>query len=156
MAKVKAKKKQIKAKVRTNSKSQKVKIKSKTMNPKARKGKAAKVSPVKIKPVKVKVAPPPSAFFSPLNDRVLVFQSGHSDRTPGGLYIPETVTDKPLKGEVLAVGSGRRNKRGAVRPLQIKIGDTVVFAPHSGNKIEHQGREYLILREDEIIGTIEE
>ncbi len=78
--------------------------------------------------------------------------AGVSEKTAGGLFIPGTVSERPQKGEVLASGRGRRNKKGQVRPLDVKVGDTVLFPKFAGTTIEVSGEELLILREDEVLG----
>jgi chaperonin GroES len=93
-------------------------------------------------------------FFSPLDDRVLVLPEGKSDRTAGGLFIPETVQDRPLRGKVVAVGHGRRGKKGDIKPLDVKLGDEVLYGPYTGVNLELRGQDVLILREEEILAVV--
>jgi chaperonin GroES len=92
----------------------------------------------------------------PLYDRLLIKRIEAEERTKGGIIIPETAKEKPAKGEVLAVGQGKRNKDGKRIPLDIKQGDRVLFAKYSGNEIKIDDEEHLILREDEILAVIED
>ncbi len=92
--------------------------------------------------------------FKPLYEHLLIQQEGESDRTPGGLYIPTMALDRPAKGKVLAVGKGRLNKKGALRPLDIKIGEIIIFGKYAGSKIMIEGAEYLILKESEVLGVV--
>ncbi len=93
--------------------------------------------------------------FRPLYDRVLVRRIEGEERTEGGLYIPDTAKKKPIQGEVLAVGQGKLMDSGELRPLQVKVGDRVLFGQYSGQEIKIDGEEYLILREDEVLGIVE-
>ena len=92
--------------------------------------------------------------FSPLDDRVLIRREGASDRTPGGLYIPESASDRPLRGKVLAIGPGRRNKKGQIRPMDVQVGDQIIFSDYAGVSVHWQGEDLLILREEEILGVM--
>jgi chaperonin GroES len=92
--------------------------------------------------------------FSPLGDRVLIIQADAFDKTPGGLFIPATVVDKPLRGKVLAVGTGTRNKKGVIRPLDVHIGDEVMFGKYAGSEIKINNKNYLLVSEAEIIGVV--
>ena len=91
----------------------------------------------------------------PLNDRVLVRRFEGEEKTKSGLYIPNTAKEKPAQGEVVAVGPGKLNENGERTPLEIKVGDTVLFGKYSGTDIKVDGVEHLILREDEILGIVE-
>ena len=93
--------------------------------------------------------------FRPLYDRILVRRISEEERTKGGLYIPDTAKQKPIQGEVLAVGQGKLMDSGELRPLQVKVGDRVLFGQYAGTEIKMDGEEYLILREDEVLGIIE-
>lgn len=93
-------------------------------------------------------------MFTPLDDRVVVEHAVAATRTPGGLYIPDTVQDRPSEGRVLAVGRGHRDKKGRLRPLDVRPGDTVLFGEYSGSKIELMGRQVVVLRENEILGVV--
>jgi chaperonin GroES len=96
-------------------------------------------------------------LFSPLDDRILVSQAKESNRTAGGLYIPDSVAgeDRPRQGKVVAVGPGHRNKKGRLRPLDVKIGDQVMFNQFSGSELKIADLELVCLREEEIIAVID-
>ncbi len=91
----------------------------------------------------------------PLHDRILVRRVAEEEKTAGGIIIPDSAKEKPAEGEVIAVGSGKANEKGVVRPLDVKTGDRILFGKYSGNEIKIEGVEHLILREDEILGVIE-
>jgi chaperonin GroES len=91
----------------------------------------------------------------PLRDRVLVRRLEEEEQKSGGIIIPDTAKEKPAEGEVVAVGPGKPNDKGAVRPLEVKKGDRVLFGKYSGNEIKIDGVEHIILREDEVLGIIE-
>ncbi len=93
--------------------------------------------------------------FRPLQDRILVKRVESEERTAGGLIIPDTAKEKPQQGEVMAVGNGKRLEDGKVQPLDVKVGDRILFGKYSGSEIKIDGTEHLILREDEILGIIE-
>lgn len=95
-------------------------------------------------------------LFHPLDDRILLERTGASERTAGGLYIPSSAADadRPVEGMVLAVGRGHRSKRGGLRPLDVKPGDKVIYRQFSGSEIELDGEEYLVLREEDLLGII--
>ncbi len=93
--------------------------------------------------------------FRPLRDRVLVRYSDEPEKSSGGLYIPETAKEKPQKGEVMEVGPGRLTDDGKVIQMEIKIGDTVLFEKYSGSKIHLDETEHLIIREDDILGIVQ-
>lgn len=91
----------------------------------------------------------------PLNDRVLVKRVETEEKTAGGIIIPETAKEKPMEGEVVAVGEGRVLENGQVRPLEVKVGDRVFFRKYAGTDVTIDGVEHLILREDEILAVAE-
>jgi len=91
----------------------------------------------------------------PLQDRVIVRRVKEEDKTKGGLYIPDTAKEKPIEGNVIAVGNGKVNEDGSVRKLDIKAGDRVLFGKYSGTEVKIDGEEHLILREDDILGVLE-
>jgi chaperonin GroES len=92
----------------------------------------------------------------PLYDRIVVKRIEQSEELQGGLYIPDTAKEKPQEGEVVAVGKGKRLEDGKVVPLDVKVGDRVLFGKYSGSDIPKAfGDEFLIMREDEILGIIE-
>jgi len=93
--------------------------------------------------------------FRPLYDRILVQRMEEEDKTAGGIYIPETAKEKPIQGKVIATGKGKIQDDGKVRELDVKKGDTVLFGKYSGTDIKFGGEEYLILREDDVLGIIE-
>ena len=90
----------------------------------------------------------------PLQDRILVRRVQEEDKTKGGIIIPDTAKEKPIEGEVMAVGSGKVTDKGDVRPLEVKKGDRILFGKYSGTEVKVEGVEHLILREDEVLGVI--
>ncbi len=93
--------------------------------------------------------------FKPLRDRVLVKYSEEAERTAGGLYIPDTAKEKPQKGEIVAVGPGRVTDDGKLQAISVKVGDIVLFDKYSGSKVTMDDAEYLIIREEDILGIVE-
>lgn len=91
----------------------------------------------------------------PLQDRVLVRRMEDETTTAGGIVIPDNAKEKPSRGEVLSVGNGKYLDNGQVRPLDVKVGDTVLFGKYSGNEVKVDGEELLVMREDDIMGIIE-
>jgi chaperonin GroES len=91
----------------------------------------------------------------PLYDRILVRRVAEEEKTKGGIIIPDSAKEKPSEGEVVAVGSGKVNEKGELRPLEVKQGDRILFGKYSGNEIKVGGDELIILREDEVLGVIE-
>jgi chaperonin GroES len=91
----------------------------------------------------------------PLHDRILVERVEEQEQRVGGIIIPDTAKEKPQQGRVVAVGNGRRTDKGEVVPLDLKAGDTVLFGKYAGTEIKIDGREYLIVREDEVLGVVE-
>jgi chaperonin GroES len=92
----------------------------------------------------------------PLYDRIVVKRlDDETDKTAGGLFIPDSAKEKPQQGEVVAVGQGKRNDEGKLIPLDVKAGDRILFGKYSGSDIKSDGHEYLIMREDEVLGVIE-
>ena len=91
----------------------------------------------------------------PLHDRVIVKRLDEEERTKGGLYIPDTAKEKPIQGEILAVGSGKRDKDGKLIALDVKEGDRILFSKYAGTEVKLDGEERLILREDDILGVVE-
>jgi chaperonin GroES len=90
----------------------------------------------------------------PLRDRILVERIEEQEQRVGGIIIPDTAKEKPQQGKVVAVGKGRVNDKGEVFPLDVKEGDTVLFGKYAGSEIKVDGKEYLILREDEVLGVV--
>jgi len=93
--------------------------------------------------------------FRPLHDRVLVRRLDAEEKTAGGIILPDTAQEKPMQGEVIAVGSGSRNDQGDVTPLDVKAGDTVLFGKWSGTEIKLDGQDLLIMKESDIMGILE-
>jgi chaperonin GroES len=91
----------------------------------------------------------------PLRDRLLVERIEEQEQRVGGIIIPDTAKEKPQQGRVVAAGTGRVNDKGDVFPLDVKPGDTVLFGKYSGTEIKIDGKEYLILREDEVFGVLD-
>lgn len=92
----------------------------------------------------------------PLYDRVLVKRLEAEEKTAGGLFIPDTAKEKPIQGQVVAVGSGKRNDKGDAVALEVQINDRVLFGKYSGTEIKLDGEERVILREDEILAIIDQ
>ena len=93
--------------------------------------------------------------FRPLHDRILVKRVEDKQTAKGGIIVPDTAKEKPQEGIVVAVGSGKREKDGKVVPLDVKAGDRILFGKFSGAEIKMDNQEYLILREEEVLGIIE-
>lgn len=93
--------------------------------------------------------------FRPLHDRLLVRRIEEKEAVKGGIIIPDTAKEKPQEAEVVAVGNGKKNDEGKVFPLDVKAGDRILFGKYSGTEIKLDGEDYLILREDEVLGVIE-
>ena len=93
--------------------------------------------------------------FRPLYDRLLVKRVPAEERSKGGIYIPETAKEKPIEGEIIAVGNGKALESGQVRSLEVKVGQRVLFGKYSGTEIKVEGEEHVILREDEVLGILE-
>jgi len=91
----------------------------------------------------------------PLQDRLVVKRLAEEEKTKGGIIIPDSAKEKPVEGEVIAVGNGKFNDDGKLRPLDVKKGDRVLFGKYSGTEISVGGVEHLILREDEILAIVE-
>ena len=91
----------------------------------------------------------------PLHDRVVVRRVEDERTSPGGIVIPDTATEKPMQGEILAVGNGKIQENGDVRPLDVKVGDKVLFGKYSGTEVKVEGEEVLVMREEDIMGVIE-
>ncbi|MBM3522627.1 MAG: co-chaperone GroES [Alphaproteobacteria bacterium] len=93
--------------------------------------------------------------FRPLHDRVVVRRIDEDTKTPGGIIIPDTAKEKPMQGEVIAVGPGARNEKGELVALDVKVGDTILFGKWSGTEVKLDGSELLIMKESDIMGVIE-
>ena len=92
--------------------------------------------------------------FRPLHDRVVVRRLTAEEKTVGGIIIPDTAKEKPMEGEVVAVGPGARNEAGALVPLDVKAGDKILFGKWSGTEVKLNGEELLIMKESDIMGII--
>lgn len=93
--------------------------------------------------------------FRPLHDRVVVRRIDAEQKTAGGIIIPDTAKEKPQQGEVIAVGPGARDEQGRLTPLDVKVGDTVLFGKWSGTEVKIDGEELLIMKESDIMGVLE-
>ncbi len=93
--------------------------------------------------------------FRPLHDRVVVRRLDAEERTAGGIIIPDTAKEKPQQGEVIAVGPGARDENGKVNPLDVKVGDRVLFGKWSGTEVRIDGEDLLIMKESDIMGIVE-
>src|SRR5690242_148795 len=92
--------------------------------------------------------------FTPLHDRILVRRVEEADTTRGGIIIPDSAKDKPQEGEVISAGKGKINEEGKVRPLDVKEGDRILFGKYSGTEIKLDGEDYVIMREEEVLGIL--
>ena len=90
----------------------------------------------------------------PLHDRVIVKRLEEERTTPGGIVIPDTAAEKPVQGKIVAVGKGKILEDGQVRPLDVKSGDKILFGKYSGTEIKIDGEEFLIMREEEVLGIV--
>jgi chaperonin GroES len=90
----------------------------------------------------------------PLHDRVVVKRLEEERKSAGGIVIPDNVAEKPDQGEIIAVGKGKILEDGKVRPLDVKIGDRILFGKYSGSSVKIEGTEYLVMREDDIMGVV--
>jgi chaperonin GroES len=95
------------------------------------------------------------AKFRPLHDRVVVRRITAEEKTAGGIIIPDTAREKPMEGEVIAVGAGARNEQGHIVALDVKAGDRVLFGKWSGTEVKLDGEEFLIMKESDIMGIVE-
>ena len=92
--------------------------------------------------------------FRPLHDRIAVKRIEEEEKTKGGIIIPDTAKEKPMQGEVIAVGTGIRNNEGQIQPLEVKAGDKVLFGKWSGSEVKIDNDDYLIMKESDIMGII--
>jgi len=93
--------------------------------------------------------------FRPLHDRVMVRRIDAEEKTAGGIIIPDTAKEKPQQGEVVAIGPGARDDQGRLTPLDVKVGDTVLFGKWSGTEVKIDGQELLIMKESDLMGVLE-
>ena len=91
----------------------------------------------------------------PLQDRILIKRVREEEKTKGGIIIPDTAKEKPVEGKVIAVGNGAVQKDGSVRKLEVKKGDTILFAKYSGSDIKIDGEDHLIIREEDVLAIVE-
>ena len=91
----------------------------------------------------------------PLHDRVIIKRKEEERTSPGGIVIPDTATEKPIRGEIVAVGKGKSTDSGDVRPLDVKVGDNVLFGKYSGTEVKVDGEDLLVMREEDIMAVIE-
>ena len=94
--------------------------------------------------------------IQPLGDRILVKLLEQEGKTAGGIIVPDSAKEKPQEAKVVAVGKGRLLEDGTVKPLEIRVGDTVLFAKYSGTEVNHEEKEFLILREEDILAVLKE
>ncbi len=92
--------------------------------------------------------------FKPLNDRILVKRTEEKEQVKGGIIIPDSAKEKPMEGKVIAVGAGKVEKEGGRTPMEVKVGDKVLFGKYSGTEIKLNDVEHVILREDEVLGIL--
>jgi chaperonin GroES len=93
--------------------------------------------------------------FRPLHDRVVVRRIEAEEKTPGGVIIPDTAKEKPMQGEVVAMGPGARDEQGKLVPLDVKAGDRILFGKWSGTEVKIDGEELLIMKESDVLGIVE-
>jgi chaperonin GroES len=93
--------------------------------------------------------------FRPLHDRVVVRRLKQDEKTAGGIIIPDTAQEKPMEGEIIAAGPGARNENGQLVPLDVKVGDRVLFGKWSGTEVKIDGEDLMIMKESDIMGIIE-
>ena len=89
----------------------------------------------------------------PLHDRVIVKRLEEEKKSAGGIIIPDQAAEKPVRGEVLAVGTGKRGDDGKIIPMDVKVGDSVLFGKYSGSEVKIDGKEYVVMREDDLMGV---
>ena len=92
--------------------------------------------------------------FRPLHDRVLVKRLESDEKTAGGIIIPDTAKEKPAEGEVVAVGPGTRSEDGKIIPLDVKVGNRILFGKWSGTEVKLEGKDYIVMKESDIVGII--
>ena len=92
----------------------------------------------------------------PLHDRVVVRRTEEEHTSPGGIVLPDSATEKPIQGEVIAAGNGKKTDSGDVVPMDVKVGDKVLFGKYAGTEVKVGGEELLVMREDDIMGVIED
>lgn len=90
----------------------------------------------------------------PLHDRLIVKREAEERKSPGGIVIPDTATEKPVFGKVIAVGKGKALESGELRPLDVKVGDKILFGKYSGTEVKVNGEELIVMREEEVMGVL--
>ncbi len=90
----------------------------------------------------------------PLHDRILVRRMAEEEKTAGGIFIPDTAKEKPQRGEVVATGKGRITEDGKTLPLEVKVGDKILFGKYSGTELKLDGKEYLMINENDVLGVL--
>ncbi|MBI5235655.1 MAG: co-chaperone GroES [Deltaproteobacteria bacterium] len=93
--------------------------------------------------------------IKPLHDRVIVKRLAEEEKTKGGLFIPDSAKETPAEGKIIAVGGGKKDEDGKIHPLDVKAGDMVIFSKYGGTEIKIEGEEFLIMREEDILGIVE-
>mgnify|MGYP005839768177 CR=1 FL=1 len=93
--------------------------------------------------------------ITPLNDKVLIERVEADDKTAGGIILPDTAKEKPKQGKVLALGEGKLLENGQRIPFQVKVGDRVLFSSYAGNEVQIDGKEYLVMSEDDILAVVD-
>ncbi len=93
--------------------------------------------------------------FRPLQDRILVERVEEVEKTKGGIIIPDTAKEKPAEGKIIAMGNGRTADDGKLIPMDLKVGDTVLFSKYGGTEVKFDGVDYLIMRQDDVLGVVE-
>jgi len=96
-----------------------------------------------------------SMNIRPLHDRIIVERLEEETKTAGGLIIPDTAKEKPQQGKVIAVGKGKKTEDGKILPLDVKVGDKILFGKYAGTEIKIEGQEFLMMREDDVLGVVE-
>ncbi len=91
----------------------------------------------------------------PLHDRILAKRIAEQEKTAGGLFIPDTAKEKPLEAKVVAVGNGKMNEKGIIRPLDVKAGDKILIGKYSGSEVKLDGEDHIILREDDVLAILD-
>jgi chaperonin GroES len=92
--------------------------------------------------------------FKPLHDRIAIKPIQHDEKTAGGIIIPETAKEKPMKGEIIAVGKGVKDDKGVVQPLELKVGDKVLYGKWAGTEVKMDGQDLVIMKESDVFGII--
>jgi chaperonin GroES len=93
--------------------------------------------------------------FRPLSDRILVERVEENEKTKGGIIIPDTAKEKPAEGKVVATGNGRMGEDGKLLPMDVKVGDRVLFSKYGGTEVKIDGIDYLIMRQDDVLGIVD-